>query len=44
MSAYVQMKFIEQVGEKEINCEACQAFYHFSAMSLINSIIHEHEC
>ena len=29
---------------KEIKCEACRAFYLFFAMSLINSIIQEHEC
>ena len=28
---------------KEIKCEACQAFYLFFALSLINSIKHEHE-
>ena len=34
------IKFIKQVKEKEINCEALLAFYHFFATSLINSIIH----
>ena len=29
---------------KENKCEACRAFYLFSATSLINSIIQEHEC
>ena len=33
---------------KEIKCEACRAFYHFFVMhmieSLINSIIHKHDC
>ena len=26
-----------------IKCEACRAFYHFFAISLINSIMHEHK-
>ena len=26
------IEFIKQVGGKEINCKACQAFYHFLAM------------
>ena len=36
--------FIKPVEEKEIKCEACQAFYLFFATSLINSLIQEHEC
>ena len=44
MSAHVLLNFIKQFGEKEIKCEVCQAFYHFFATSLINSIIQEHEC
>ena len=35
---------IKRVKGKEINCEACRAFYPFFATSLINSIIQEHEC
>ena len=27
-----------------IKCEACQRCYNFFAMSLINLIIHNHEC
>ena len=29
---------------KEIKCEACWAFYHFSETSLINLIKHKHSC
>ena len=29
MSAHVLLIFIERVGEKEIKCEACRAFYLF---------------
>ena len=36
------IKFIKQVGEKEIKCKVCQAFYRFIATCLINSIIQEH--
>ena len=39
MSAHVLLNW-----GKEIKCEACRAFYLFFAMSLINSIIQEHEC
>ena len=39
MSAYVLLNLLNKLGEKEIKCEACPAFYHFFAMSLINSII-----
>ena len=37
------IEFIKQVG-KVIKCEACRAFYYFFVTSLINLIIHEHEC
>ena len=42
MSAHVLFNLLNVLG-KEIKCEACRAFYHFFAMSLINSIIQEHE-
>ena len=38
MSAHVLLNFLNELG-KMIKCEACRAFYHFFAMSLINSII-----
>ena len=40
ISAHVLMN---ELG-KEIECEACRAFYVFFATCLINSIIQEHEC
>ena len=43
MSARVLLNLLNELG-KEIKCEACRAFYFFFATSLINSIIHEHEC
>ena len=43
MSAHVLLNLLNELG-KEIKCEACRAFYLFFAMSLINSIIQEHEC
>ena len=42
MSAHVLLNLLNELGKK-IKCEACRAFYLFFAMSLINSIIHEHE-
>ena len=41
MSAHALLILITS-WEKEIKCEACQAFYHFFATSLINSMIQEH--
>ena len=32
------------IKQKEIKLETCQAFYGFLLTSIINSIIHEHEC
>ena len=43
MSAHVLLNLLNKLG-KRIKCEACRAFYLFFAMSLINSIIQEHEC
>ena len=43
MSAHVLLNLLNKLG-KAIKCEACRAFYHLFAMSLINSIIQEHEC
>ena len=43
MSAHVLLNLLNKLG-KEIKCEACRVFYIFFAMSLINSIIQEHEC
>ena len=42
MNAHVLLKLLNQLG-KRVKCKACQAFYLFF-MSLINSIIQEHEC
>ena len=44
MSAYVLLNLLNELGNKEIKCKACRAFYLFFATSLINSIIQEHEC
>ena len=44
MSAHVLLNLLNELGKKEIKCEACRAFYLFFATSLINSIIQEHEC
>ena len=43
MSAHVLLNLLSELG-KEINCDACRAFYLFFTTSLINSIIQEHEC
>ena len=43
MSAHVLLNLLNDLG-KVIKCEACRAFYHFFATSLINSIIQKHEC
>ena len=43
MCAHVLLNLLNELG-KEIKCKACQAFYLFFTTSLINSIIHEHEC
>ena len=43
MSAHVLLNLLKELG-KEIKYEACRAFYLFFAMSLINSIIQDHEC
>ena len=43
MSAHVLLNLLNEL-RKEIKCEAGRAFYLFFAMSLINSIIQEHEC
>ena len=44
MSAPVLLNLLNKLIKKEIKYEACRAFYHFFATSLINSIIQEHEC
>ena len=43
MSAHVLLNLLNELGKREIKCEACGAFIFF-ATSLINSIIQKHEC
>ena len=43
MSVNALLNLLNKLGKK-IKCEACQAFHHFFATSLIISIIQEHEC
>ena len=43
MSAHVLLNLLNELI-KVIKCEACRAFYHSFATSLINSITQEHEC
>ena len=43
MSTRVVLNLLNELGGKEIKCEACQAFYLFFATSLINSIKQEQE-
>ena len=43
MSAHVLLNLLNELGKRD-KMQACQAFYLFFAMSLINSIKHEHEC
>ena len=43
MSAHVLLILLNELWKRD-KCEACQAFYLFSATSLINSIIQEHKC
>ena len=42
MNAYVSLNLLNEFGKRD-KCEALQAFYSFLAMSIINSIIQEHE-
>ena len=44
MSAHVILNLLNKLGKK-IKCKfhICRAFYRFFAISLINSIIQEHE-
>ena len=42
MSAHVLLILLNELGKRD--SEACRAFYLFFAMSLINSIIQEHDC
>ena len=44
MNAHVLMSLFNELGEKVMTCEACQAFYPFFATSFIYSIIQEHKC
>ena len=43
MSAHVLLDLLKELG-KVIQYEACRAFCHFFATSLMNSTIQEHEC
>ena len=43
ISAHVLLNLLNEL-RKRVKCEACRAFYLFSATSLINSIIQGHEC
>ena len=43
MSAHVLLDFLNEL-KKSDKMQGLQAFYHFFATSLINSIIQEHEC
>ena len=43
MSTHVLLILLNKLGKRD-KCEACRTFYLFSATSLINSIIQEHEC
>ena len=43
MSAHVLLNLLNKLGKRE-KFEARRACYLFFAMSLINSIIQEHEC
>ena len=43
MITHVLLNLFNELG-KRIKCEACQAFYHFFATSLINLIMQVHEC
>ena len=43
MSAHVLLNLLNELRKRD-KSEACRVFYLFYAMSLINSIIQEHEC
>ena len=43
MSAHILLNLLNDL-RKNKKCEACRALYLFFAMSIINSIKHEHEC
>ena len=43
MSAHVLMNLLKKLGKRDKG-EAFRAFYLFFSISLINSIIQEHEC
>ena len=42
MSAHASLNLLDALWKK-INCKACQAFYCFFTLRLINSIIKKHE-
>ena len=42
MSAHVLLILLNELGGKEIKCEASRAFYIFFAASFMNSIKQEH--
>ena len=46
MGAHVLLNLLYKVKKRYIctACKACQAFYHFFATRLINSVIHEIKC
>ena len=44
MSTHFLLNLLNTLRNEEIKYKACQAFYHFFAMSLRNSIIKEQEC
>ena len=43
MSAHALLNLLNKLGKKKIKCEAYGAFYLFFTISVINSIIQEHE-
>ena len=43
MNAFFLLNLLKELRKRD-KCEACRAIYLFSATSLINSIIQEHEC
>ena len=44
MSAHVLLNLLKDLGKNDKKYEACRAFYHFFATTLINSIIQEDGC
>ena len=44
MSAHVLLNLLNELGKKRYNARLAKHFIFFFAMSLINSVVQEHDC